>query len=172
MHYSASRAVVRRLAPGIAPDPSAHSRATATVLENPEPGCTALTRQQFHPASVRGCGADCHIAHRVNRRLKAATAELERMDQAQSERMHHQLNRALQELSRLAMTIPREERSGKEPYAESTATNGDSGTACPGSEETGDRSRAGNLSPERTQSRSFQLDRSASVSAAGESRTL
>lgn len=112
------------------------------------------------------------IARRANRRLKAATAELERMEQAQSERMHHQLNRALEELSRLAMNIPREETPGKEPHAESTATNGDSGTACPGSEETGDRSGAGNLSPERAQGHSFQLDRSTPVNAAGESRTL
>ena len=112
------------------------------------------------------------VARRANRRLKAATAELERMDQAQSERMHHQLNRALAELSRLAMTIPREETSGKEADAQSTATNGDSGTACPGSEETGDRARVGNLSPQRAQGHSFQLHRSTPVDAAGKSRTL
>jgi ParB/RepB/Spo0J family partition protein len=112
------------------------------------------------------------VARRANRRLKAATAELERMDQAQSERMHHQLHRALEELSRLAMTIPREETSGKETHAQSTATNGDSRTACPGSEETGDRARVGHLSPERAQGHSFQLHRSTPVDAAGESRTL
>lgn len=112
------------------------------------------------------------IARRANRRLKAATVELERMNQAQSQSMHHQLNRALEELSRLAMTIPREETSGKEPHAQSTATNGDSGTARPGSQETGDRKSTGNLSPERTQGHSFQLDRSTPVDAAGESRTL
>lgn len=112
------------------------------------------------------------VARRANRRLKAASAELERMDQAQSERMHHQLNRALEELSRLAMTIPREETSRKEAHAQSTATNHDSGTACSGSEETGDRTGAGHLSPERAQGHSFQLDRSPPVSAAGESRTV
>ena len=42
------------------------------------------------------------------------------MDQAQSERMRRQLNRALEELSRLAITILRQETSGKEPHAEST----------------------------------------------------
>ena len=112
------------------------------------------------------------VAKRANRRLKAASAELERMDQAQSERMHHQLHRALEELSRLAMTIPREETSGKEADAQSTATNGDSRTACPGSEETGDRARVGHLSPERAQGHSFQLHRSTPVDTAGESRTL
>jgi ParB/RepB/Spo0J family partition protein len=112
------------------------------------------------------------VARRANRRLKAATAERERMDQAQSERMHHQLHRALEELSCLAMTIPREETSGKETHAQSTATNSDSRTACPGSEETGDRARVGDLSPERAQGHSFQLHRSTPVDAAGESRTL
>jgi ParB/RepB/Spo0J family partition protein len=112
------------------------------------------------------------VARRANRRLKVASAELERMDQAQSERMHHQLNRALEELSRLTMTIPREETSGKEADAQSTATNGDSRTACSGSEETGDRTGAGHLSPERAQGHSLQLHRSAPLNAAGESRTL
>lgn len=112
------------------------------------------------------------VARRANRRIKAASAELERMDQAQSERMRHQLNRTLEELSRLAMTIPRQETCGKESHAQSTATNRDSGTACPGCQETGDRARVGNLSPERAQGHSFQLDRSTPVSAAGESRTV
>jgi ParB/RepB/Spo0J family partition protein len=112
------------------------------------------------------------IARRANRRLKTATAELERMDQAQNEQMQHQLQRTLEELSRLAITIPRQETSGKEPHAQSTATSRDSGTACPGSQQTEDRSGAGDLSPECAQGHSFQLDRSTPVSAAGESRTL
>jgi ParB family transcriptional regulator, chromosome partitioning protein len=112
------------------------------------------------------------IARRANRRLKTATAELERMDQAQSEQMQHQLQRTLEELSRLAIAIPRQEASGKEPHAQSTATSRDSGNACPGSQQEGDRSGAGDLSPERAQGHSFQLDRSTRVSAAGESRTL
>jgi len=112
------------------------------------------------------------LARRANQRLKGATAELERMEPAQIEQMRHQLQCALEELSRLAMKIPREETSGKESHAQSTATIGDSGTACPGSQETGDRSGVGNLSPERAQGHSFQLDRSTSVTAAGESRTL
>jgi len=112
------------------------------------------------------------IAHRANRRLKAATAELERMDQAQNEQMQQQLQRTLEELSRLAIAIPRQETPGKEPYAQSTATSRDSGNACPGSQQKGDRSSAGNLSPERAQGHSFQLHRSTPVSAGGESRTL
>ena len=112
------------------------------------------------------------IARRANRRLKTATAELERVDQAQSEQMQQQLQRTLEELSRLAIAIPHQATSGKEPHAQSTATNGDSGTACPGSEETGDRARVGNLSPQRAQGHSFQLHRSTPVDAAGKSRTL
>ena len=112
------------------------------------------------------------IARRANRRLKTATAELERMDQAQSEQMQQQLQRTLEELSRLAIAIPRPATSGKEPHAQSTATSRDSGTACPGSQQKGDRSRAGDLAPERAQGHSCQLDRNTPVSAAGESRTL
>src|SRR5215469_11747117 len=112
------------------------------------------------------------LARRTNQRLKAATAELERMDQAHSEQMRHQLQRALEELSSLAMKVPRAETSGKESHAQSTATNGHSGTACPGSQETGDRPGAGHLSFERAQGHSLQLHRSTPVNAAGESRTL
>jgi hypothetical protein len=112
------------------------------------------------------------IARRANRRLKAATAELERMDQAQSEQIEQQLQRTLEELSRLANAIPRQEMSGKEPHDQSTATSRDSGNACPGSQQKADRPGAGDLTPERAQSHSFQLHRSAAVGAAGESRTL
>jgi ParB family transcriptional regulator, chromosome partitioning protein len=112
------------------------------------------------------------IARRANRRLQAATAERERMDQAQSEQMQQQIQRALEELSRLAIAIPRQETFGKEPHAQSTATSRDSGNACPGSPQKGDRSGAGDLSPERAQGHSFQLNRSTPVSAPGESRTL
>ena len=112
------------------------------------------------------------IARRANRRLKTATAELERMDQAQSEQMQHQLQRHLEELTRLAIAIPRQATSGKEPHAQSTATSRDSATACSGRQQKGDRSGAGNLSPERAQGHSCQLDRNTPVSAAAESRTL
>jgi ParB-like chromosome segregation protein Spo0J len=146
------------------------------ILEQPQLFLKTQSEAAPPPSSIQQVLGDLEmiaaVARRANRRLKAASAELERMDQAQSERMHHQLNRALEELSRLAMTIPREETSGKEAHAESATTNRDSGTACPGSEETGDRARVGNLSPERAQGHSFQLDRSTPVNAAGESRTV
>jgi ParB family transcriptional regulator, chromosome partitioning protein len=148
------------------------------ILEQPQLFFKAQREAKVQPAdsSIQQVLGDLEmiaaLAHRTNQRLKGATAELERMDQAQSERMRHQLSRALEELSRLAMKIPRQETSGKEPHAQSTATNRDSGTACSGSQETGDRSGAGNLSPERTQGHSFQLDRSTPISAAGESRTV
>jgi ParB family transcriptional regulator, chromosome partitioning protein len=148
------------------------------ILDQPQLFLKAQGKAEVQPvgSSIQQVLGDLEriatIARRAHCRLKTASAELERMDQAQSQRMHHQLDRALEELSRLAMTIPREETSGKEPHAQSTATNGDSGTACPRSEETGDRSGVGNLSPERAQGHSFQLDRSTPISAAGESRTL
>ena len=148
------------------------------ILEQPQLFLKAQREAKVQPAdaSIQQVLGDLEmiaaLARRANQRLKGATAELERMDQAQSEGMRHQLSRALEELSRLAMTIPREETSGKEADAQSTATNDHSGTACPGSKETGDRTGAGHLSPERAQGHSFQLDRSTPVAAAGESRTL
>ena len=148
------------------------------ILEQPQLFLKAQREAKVQPADasiqqvLRDLEMIAALARRANQRLKGATAELERMDQAQSEGMRHQLSRALEELSRLAMTIPREETSGKEADAQSTATNDHSGTACPGSKETGDRTGAGHLSPERAQGHSFQLDRSTPVAAAGESRTL
>jgi ParB family transcriptional regulator, chromosome partitioning protein len=148
------------------------------ILEQPQLFLKAQGGGEVQPtdASIQQVLRDLEmiaaLARRANQRLKGATAELQRMDQAQSEQLRHQLHRALEELSRLAMKIPREETSGKEPHAESTATNHDPGTACPGSQETADRSGAGNLSPERAQGHSFQLDRSTSVSPTGESRPI
>ena len=148
------------------------------ILEQPQLFLKAQRQAKVQPAdaSIQQVLGDLEmiaaLARRANQRLKGATAELERMDQAQSERMHHQLHCALEELSSLAMKIPRQDTSAKEPHAQSTATHRDSGTACPGSEETGDRSGAGNLSPERAQGHSFQLDRSTPANTAGESRTV
>ena len=148
------------------------------ILQQPQLFLKAQGETKVQPAdsSIQQVLGDLEkiatLARRANQRLKGATAELERMDQAQSEQMRHQLHRALEELSCLGMQIPREEISGKEPHAESTATNRDSGTACPGSQETGDRTGAGDLPPERAQGHSFQLDRGTPVNAAGESRTL
>jgi ParB family transcriptional regulator, chromosome partitioning protein len=148
------------------------------ILQQPQLFLKAQGKTEVQPAdhSIQQVRGDLEkievLARRANQRLKAATAELERMDQAQTQQMHDQLHRSLQELSRLAMQIPREDTSGKESHAQTTTTNGDSGTACPGSQETGDRSGAGHLSPERAQGYSFQLDRSTPVSATGESRTV
>ena len=148
------------------------------ILQQPQLFLKAQGEAQVQPAdtSIQQVLGDLQkiatLARCANQRLKGATAELERMEQAQSEQIRHQLQRAVEELSSLAMKIPREETSGKESHAQSTAANGDSGTACSGSKETGDRSGAGNLSFERAQSHSFQLDRSTPINAAGESRTL
>jgi ParB family transcriptional regulator, chromosome partitioning protein len=146
------------------------------ILQQPQLFLKAQDEAQVLPAdsSIQQVLGDLQkiatLARRTNQGLKAA--ELERMDEAQSEQMRHQLQRALEELSSLAMKVPREETSGKASHAQSTATNSDSGTACPGNQETGDRSGTGNLSPKRAQGHSFQLDRSTPSSAAGESRTV
>jgi ParB family chromosome partitioning protein len=148
------------------------------ILEQPQLFLKAQAETEVQPADhsiqpvLRDLEKIATLARRANQQLKGATAERERMDQAQSEQMHHQLQRALEELSSLAMKIPRQETSGKESHAQATATNGDSGTACPGSQETGDCAGAGNLSPERAQGHSFQLDRCTPARATGEGRTV
>jgi ParB family chromosome partitioning protein len=148
------------------------------ILEQPQLFLKAQGEAEVQPVanSIQQVLGDMEkiatLARRANRRLRGAAAELERMEQTHSEQMRHQLQRALEELSSLAMKIPREETCGKESHAQPTTTNGDSGTACPGSEETGDRSRAGHLSPERTQGDSFQLDRSTPIITARKSPTL
>jgi ParB/RepB/Spo0J family partition protein len=111
------------------------------------------------------------IAHRAHRRLRRASAECEQLHQAQCELLRHPLDLALQELHRLAARIP-EASLGKEEHVESESTNHDSGTACPGGEETRDCARAGHLASECAQGASFQLRAGAGAPACGEGRTL
>jgi ParB/RepB/Spo0J family partition protein len=111
------------------------------------------------------------IAQRANRRLKRATAELEQLQEEQSELLRGQVDFALQQLHRLAARIP-EVRLGKEEHVESGSTNHDSGTACSGSEETRDCTLAGHLSSECAQGTSFQLRAGAHTPACREGRTL
>jgi ParB family transcriptional regulator, chromosome partitioning protein len=111
------------------------------------------------------------IAQRANRRLKRATAELEQLQEEQSELLRCQIDLALQQLHRLAARIP-EVGSGKEEHVESESTSHDSGTACAGSEETRDCTPAGHLSSECAQGTSFQLRAGADTPAGREGRTL
>jgi len=111
------------------------------------------------------------IAHRANRRLRRAAAELEQLQEEQSDFLRYQVDLALQQLHRLAARIP-EVRSRKEQDVESESTNHDSGTACAGSDEARDCTRIGHLSSERAQGASFQLRAGADPPACREGRTL
>jgi ParB family chromosome partitioning protein len=111
------------------------------------------------------------IAHRANRRLRRAAAELEQLQEQQSDLLRHQVDHALQQLHRLAARIP-EVRFGKEEHVESESADHDSGTLCAGSEETRDREGAGHLSSECAQGASFQLCAGADTPACRESRIL
>lgn len=162
--YAAWRQASPQIRQRILEQPQLFLKAQGEAASQPAPGCIEQVGSDLEMIAA--------IAHRANRRLRGAMAELERMHQAQSQYLRQQLDRAVKELSRLAIQIPREETSGKEADAESTTTNGDSGTARAGSQQTGDRTGAGDLSPERAQSDSFQLDRGTAVAAAGEGRTL
>ena len=57
VHHATSRAVIHRLAPGVAPDPATHSPTATAVLESPRRD-QGPTCGQFHPASARGSRKD------------------------------------------------------------------------------------------------------------------
>jgi ParB family transcriptional regulator, chromosome partitioning protein len=147
------------------------------ILEQPELFLKA--QQQTEPQAagspmqelLRDLEMVAAIARRANRRLMSAS-ELENMDGEQSQQVRQKLERALEELGRLAARIPQEAKTGKQEPVESKSTNDDSGTACSGSKETPDRARAGHLTSECAQSPSFQLRAGAGAFACGENRTL
>ncbi len=147
------------------------------ILEQPELFLKAQrqTEPQVAVSSIQELLRDLEmvtaIAHRANRRLMSATAELE-MDGELSEQVRHKLDRALAELSRLTARIPQEAKPGEQEHVEPKSTHNDSGTACAGREETPDRACAGYLPLECRQSPWFQLRASAGSSAGRESRTL
>jgi ParB family transcriptional regulator, chromosome partitioning protein len=112
------------------------------------------------------------LARRANRRLRRANTELEQLPE-ESHLLRQQVDLALQQLHRLAARIP-EGRSRKEEDkdAESESTNDDSGTLCPGSDETRDCPRIGHLSSECAEGSSFELRAGADTRACREGRTL
>ncbi|MBA0087389.1 MAG: ParB N-terminal domain-containing protein, partial [Acidobacteria bacterium Pan2503] len=111
------------------------------------------------------------IAHRANRRLRKMHSEFEQLQEEPSELLRHSLALALQELQRLATRIP-EVRPGKEEHVESESTNHDSGTACPGNQQTRDCSGTEHLPFDGPQSPSLELDPSAATLAPGKSYAL
>jgi ParB family transcriptional regulator, chromosome partitioning protein len=92
------------------------------------------------------------IVNRAQRRLTGAAAT--ELNDQQSKTARQQMERIQSQLRRIDEEIQPENR----PYVEPSATHYDSGTTGAGSEQTGDRTGAGNLARGGTQSSAIQLD--------------
>jgi ParB/RepB/Spo0J family partition protein len=92
------------------------------------------------------------IVTRAQRRLAGAAAT--ELDEQQTKAARHQVERIQKQLHRIDEEIQPE----KGPHVEPSATHYDSGTAGARSEQTGDRTGAGNLARGGTQSSAIQLD--------------
>jgi ParB/RepB/Spo0J family partition protein len=106
------------------------------------------------------------IVNRAHRRLTGAEAV--ELDHQQRAAARQQIERIEKQLQRIDQKLLQEQASHVKP----STTHHDSGTAHTGSSETGDRARDGDLSCGSSPSPTFELDRRAGVTAAGESRTL
>ena len=106
------------------------------------------------------------IINRAQRRLAGAGAG--EMDGQQGEAARQQIARIEKQLQRIDEKLPPE----KEAHVEPSATHHDSGTARAASEQTRDRTGAGDLPRGRTQSPALELHHRAGVAASGKSRAL
>jgi ParB/RepB/Spo0J family partition protein len=104
------------------------------------------------------------IVNRAHRRLAGAAAT--ELDGQQGEAARQQIARIEKQLQRIDERLPPE----KETHVEPSATHHDSGTARAASEQTRDRSGAGDLPRGRAQSSAIELHHRAGDSAARESR--
>jgi ParB/RepB/Spo0J family partition protein len=106
------------------------------------------------------------IAYRAQRRLAGAAAT--ELDEQQRNAVRHQIERIQNQLRRIGETIQPE----KKPHVEPSATHDDSGTAWAASEQTRDRTSAGDLARGGAQSPALELHHRAGVAASGESRAV
>jgi len=106
------------------------------------------------------------IVNRAHRRLAGAAAT--ELDPQQGKAARFQIERIQKQLRRIGEEILPEEN----PHVEPSATDHDSGTAHPASEQTRDRARAGDLTHGRTQSPTVELHHGAGGAAGGESGTV
>jgi len=142
------------------------------ILDDPE--LFFKTQRQAQEKAPAGTGAELlrdlemvvAIVTRAHRRLAGAAAT--ELDGQQSKAARHQIERIQTQLRRIDEEIQPE----KKPHVEPSATDHDSGTEHAGSEQTGDRTGAGDLPRSGTQSPALQLDRPAGVAPDREGRTL
>jgi ParB family chromosome partitioning protein len=106
------------------------------------------------------------IVNRAQRRLAGAAATV--LDDQQSKAARHQIDRIQKQLHRIDEELLPE----KEPHAEPSATDHDSGTERAGSEQTRDRSGAGDLPRGSAQGSALQLDSPAGTTPAREGRAI
>jgi ParB/RepB/Spo0J family partition protein len=138
------------------------------ILDDPE--LFYKTQRQAEKAPA-GTGAELlrdlemvvAIVNRAQRRL-AGAAEL---DDQQSKASRHQMDRIQKQLHRIEELLPE-----KQPHVEPSATDHDSGTKHAGSEQTRDRSGAGDLPRGGAQGSALQLDRPAGTTPAREGRAI
>jgi ParB/RepB/Spo0J family partition protein len=106
------------------------------------------------------------ILRRVGRRLATALPEMDGFGQEQTQR---QIERARQELERMAARIGKERGV---QHVEPSTTSRDSGTECEASEQTRDRACVATVASECTQSSALELYAGSGNPTGAESRTL
>jgi ParB family chromosome partitioning protein len=106
------------------------------------------------------------IVNRAHRRL--AGAEAVELNHQQRAAARQQIDRIEKQLQRIDEKLLPEQA----PHVEPSTTHHDSGTAHPGSSETGDRAGDGDIPCGGAPSPTFELHRRAGVAAPGESRTV
>jgi ParB/RepB/Spo0J family partition protein len=122
------------------------------------------------PAALEQVERDLEMAMAILRRAGRRLAEaLPEMTGPQQKQAQGQIENARRELNRMAERIGKEQET---KHAEPSATNRDSGTEREGSEQTGDRTRAAAVAPDRAQGAECELHRRSGNPTAGESRTL
>jgi len=141
------------------------------ILDDPE--LFFKTQRQAQEKAPPGTGAELlrdlemvvAIVNRAQRRLAGAAAT--ELDDQQAKAARHQIERIQNQLRRIDEAIQLE----KKPHVEPSATHRDSGTECKASEQTGDRTGAGDLARGGAQSPPLELQRGAGTTPSRESRT-
>jgi ParB/RepB/Spo0J family partition protein len=142
------------------------------ILDDPE--LFFKTQRQAQEKTSAGIGAELlhdlemvvAIVSRAQRRLTGAAAT--ELDGEQSRAAQHQIERIQNQLRRIDKEILPE----KKPHVEPSATHHDSGAEHAGSEQTGDRTGAGDLPRGGTQGPALQLHRPSGVAPNRKGRTL
>jgi len=141
------------------------------ILDDPE--LFFKTQRQAQEKAPSGTGAELlrdlemvvAIVNRAQRRLAGVAAT--EVDEQQSKAARHQIERIQKHLRRIDEEIQPEQK----PHVEPSATHHDSGTECEASEQTGDRTGAGDLARGGAQSPPLELQRGAGTAPNRESRT-